>query len=228
MKGYARALLFTLVLLTGCAPKPYSTERLPEKSSSTATDQPITKAAEVAEKTGSQPTPSTTAPASKPKKQATRITAWDISGAMAARNKQKAWTASFNWLQQGSDNYQMRLFGPIGSGTLMISRAAGITTFRDGSKKDASTNAEKLLLKQTGIALPVNNLYYWIRGLPAPGSVGNTQRDEASRLKTLHQAGYVVDFMNYTRIDDTDLPTQIRLTGKGVFIKVIVKKWRIK
>jgi outer membrane lipoprotein LolB len=76
---------------------------------------------------------------------------------MAARNKRKGWSASYNWVQQGINQYQIRLFGPLGGGTVIIAKQGGTVTYTDGPKKISSHNADQLLMQQTGIQLPVNN-----------------------------------------------------------------------
>ncbi|KTD18188.1 lipoprotein insertase outer membrane protein LolB [Legionella jordanis] len=158
---------------------------------------------------------------------ASAISSWEISGAMAARNKNKGWNAAINWAQRGLGAYQIRLFGPLGSGTVLINKQGGVVTFRDGPKTASSSNAEELLKRQTGIRLPVNNLYYWVRGLPAPGNVQLAQRDETNHLRLLKQGGYLVEYGQYTRVGNAVLPTHIKLQGNGVFIKLVIKRWKI-
>jgi outer membrane lipoprotein LolB len=155
------------------------------------------------------------------------ISSWVIKGAMAAKNKQKSWTASLNWKQQGANRYQIRLFGPLGGGTVMIEKDGGVIRFKDGPKTVTSGSADQLLLQETGIRLPVKNLYYWVRGLPAPGAVQAKQYDRYNHLKTLHQDGYIIQYLNYTSKGSIDLPSKIKLTGHGVYMKLIIKSWSV-
>ena len=166
-------------------------------------------------------------PLEKRKAQTAKVASWEISGAMAAKNKTKGWSANMNWVQSGINSYQIRLMGPLGGGTVLINKTGNTITFQDGPKKVSSTNADELLLKQTGVRLPVNNLYYWVRGLPAPGGVQSEQHDKYNHLTQLKQSGYTVDFTKYTSINDIDLPSMIRLEGNGVMIKVVIKNWKV-
>ncbi|MCX7117204.1 MAG: lipoprotein insertase outer membrane protein LolB [Legionellales bacterium] len=159
--------------------------------------------------------------------QPSSITSWEISGAMAAKNQKKAWTASLDWVQSGPEQYQIRLFGPLGGGAVLIEKSKGIVTFLDGPKKVTSHNADELLELQTGIRLPVNDLYYWVRGLPASASTKSTQYDSKGHLTTLSEAGYVIHYLNYSTISNIDLPEKIVLQGHGVVIKLVIKKWSI-
>jgi outer membrane lipoprotein LolB len=166
-------------------------------------------------------------PVEKRKAQTASISSWELNGAMAAKSKNKGWSATMNWVQHGPSSYQIRLIGPLGGGTVLISRSGGTITVQDGAQKSSSTNASKLLLEKTGINLPVNNLYYWVRGLPAPGSKGSEQHDRYGHLTHLQQDGYSIGFTKYTSAKGTDLPSMIRLEGNGILIKVVVKSWQV-
>jgi outer membrane lipoprotein LolB len=163
----------------------------------------------------------------KRKAETATISSWEIRGALAAKNKAKGWSASMNWVQNGPGSYHIRLMGPLGAGTVLISKNGGAITFQDGPKKITSSNADELFLQQTGIRLPVTNLYYWVRGLPAPGAVSSEHRDQSNHLAQLRQSGYTINFGQYTTVKGADLPSLIRLEGNGVMIKVIIKNWRV-
>lgn len=155
------------------------------------------------------------------------LTHWRISGAMAAKNKRKGFAASLDWQQNGLNQYQIRLFGPLGNGAVFVEKSKGIITYTDGPKKLTSTNADNLLQKEMGVPLPVNNLYYWVRGLPAPGAVQWSTHDEHNRLTTLKQDGYTIDYLSYKSTNGYDLPNKIRLQGNNILIKLVIKKWKI-
>lgn len=163
----------------------------------------------------------------EPVSSAISLSSWELSGAIAARNSKKGWTASLNWLQQGQNEYQIRLFGPLGGGTVIIEKHGATITYRDGPKKITSTNASELLRQQTGTQLPVNNLYYWVRGIPAPGAVSSIHRDENNHLMSLNQAGYQIDYTGFIKARGMDLPSKIRLQGHGVLIKLVIKHWQV-
>lgn len=178
-------------------------------------------------KPAAEPPANKIVPLEKRKAETATVASWELSGAMAAKSKAKAWSASMNWVQRGPNSYQIRLIGPLGGGTVLINKTGNAVTFQDGAKKTSSTNADELLLKQTGIRLPVNNLYYWVRGLPAPGKVNSEQHDKYNHLVQLQQSGYNIEFNQYTSVKGIDLPSSIRLVGNGVMVKVIIKHWSV-
>jgi len=199
MKNVNRLVIVSFCLLTACAP-PRPAEELPVNK---------------------------VMPLETRKAETATISAWNIRGGLAAKNKTKGWTATINWEQSGPSNYQIRLNGPLGSGALLIDRKGGKVSFQDGPKSDSSSSAEELLQKHTGIRLPVNSLYYWIRGLPAPGGAQSEQHDKYNHLTHLQQSGYTVDISKYTSVKGIDLPSVVRLEGNGVMVKLIIKTWGV-
>ncbi|HBI22474.1 MAG TPA: outer membrane lipoprotein LolB [Legionella sp.] len=158
---------------------------------------------------------------------ASTLSAWDINGAIAAKSGKKAWTASLNWHQQAVNQYQIRLFGPLGGGSVIIEQRGTAVTYRDGPEAITSTHADDLLQKKTGVRLPVKNLYYWVRGIPAPASVQSAAYDSDHRLISLHQAGFTIDYPAYTAVGGMNLPSKIRLQGHDVLIKLVIKHWDV-
>lgn len=221
LKCWSLCLLF---LLTACAPRHHqaiqagSPDNLHGEAASNG--MPLTT-------NEASTAPATNVSPAEQAKQTASLSSWELSGAMAARGKKKSWTASVNWLQNGPGSYQIRLFGPLGSGTVMIDKKGSVVTLRDGPKKVSSSSADALLRKETGIGLPVANLYYWVRGLPAPGAVQTAQRDPNKRLLLLRQAGYTIQYLGYSAVGKAALPSHIRLQGHDIFIKMVIKKWRI-
>ncbi|HHF7349399.1 TPA: lipoprotein insertase outer membrane protein LolB [Legionella feeleii] len=230
--------LAAVVLLTACAPHP-TIETNPNVDSTSSTTKSGTQSAAGTSTAGKTTVAgANTATTDKANRTAdttsrvagtspTAVSSWEISGAMAARNKSKGWSASLNWVQSGPGQYQIRLSGPLGSGTVLVNKKGGVVTLRDGPKTASSSNADELLKQQTGVRLPVNNLYYWVRGLPAPGAVQSAKKDQANRLTLLRQSGYTIEYPQYTTVGKYVLPSQIRLQGNGVFIKVVIRRWRV-
>jgi len=155
------------------------------------------------------------------------IRSFEISGAIAAKNPKKSWTATINWLQSGPAHYQLRLYGPLGSGAMLIKRQGGQVSLQDGPKRVSSSNPDQLLLKETGVRLPVRNLYYWVRALPAPGAAKSITRDRFNHITRLSQDGYQVEYVKYTSTRKGDLPSSIRLKGHGISVKLIIKRWKV-
>ena len=158
---------------------------------------------------------------------AKHLSSWTITGAVAGKNKQKTWSASLNWKQQGLNRYQLRLFGPLGGNTILVEKNGRFVTYQNGPKHIRTTNIDQLFYKETGVRVPLHNLYYWIRGVKAPGSIQSTQYDAEGHLIALKQNGYTIRYENYQTVKNIDLPSKLRVTGPGGSLKLIIKHWEI-
>lgn len=201
------AIPFLALLLTACAPPP------PEDTmDAMTTPQTVEEKKE----------------AHKHIHAAKRLNAWTITGAIAASHERKNWTATINWRQQGLNNYLIHLFGPLGGGSVVVEKKGQVITYQDGPKRIRTTNIDNLFYKETGVRVPLHNLYYWVRGVSAPGNIEHSQKDAAGHYTLLRQGGYQITYSNYKTIKGVDLPTKIRVEGQGSKLKLVIKHWKIR
>lgn len=153
---------------------------------------------------------------------------WQIAGKVAVHTTQDSGSASVTW-QQSGQQYQVSLMGPFGAGSMKLTGGPAHVrlTTADG-KQYNSNSAEQLLAKQWGYHLPVNNLNYWIRGIPVKGVPYQARFDKANRLIALQQAGWQVQFMDYRRHGAVDLPTKVFANGNMLNAKFVIYNWQIR
>jgi len=155
------------------------------------------------------------------------LSSWNMIGALAARKNKSAWSASITWQQIDKNNYRIHLFAPLGGGGVFLEKKNAILTYQDNQKISHSSHEEELIYQQTGVSLPVHQLFYWIRGLQAPGHVQLSERNSNGHLIKLRQSGYTVFYSDYILVDNIPLPTKIRLESPNSLVKVIIKHWDI-
>lgn len=154
---------------------------------------------------------------------------WDLDALIAIRNNAKndSGTANMKW-QQSRSNYNIQLFGPLGSNSVKLSGRPGkVSMETSDGKRSSAASPEILLAAKTGWRIPVSNLYYWIRGLPVPTLGGSKIYDNANHLTQLVQQGWTIRFQNYTSVNQVDLPTKIFLANPELNVKIIVNHWQI-
>lgn len=161
------------------------------------------------------------------KTQLNRIHAWRISGAVAIKTKQQAFTASLNWRQRNYANFKIYLFGPLGMGAVTLFGAPSNVVLHANNQKYTAQSASQLLQQQLGWQLPVNNLYYWVRGLPAPGSVNRIRYDRFHHITYLNQRGWRIHYLQYTGVGRYDLPSKIYLQNRYMSGRLIISRWTI-
>ena len=79
---------------------------------------------------------------------------------------------------------------------------------------------------QLGWQLPVSNLLWWIRGLPAPDSRSRVSLDGNGRLATLQQDDWHVEYLGYAEENGLTLPSRIKLEGRDLQITLVIKDWQ--
>jgi outer membrane lipoprotein LolB len=157
-----------------------------------------------------------------------QITAWKLSGAVAVKLPSKAFTASLNWRQKNTGRYTLNLFGPLGVGAVVLNGEPGEVILQNSSgQKFMAATPEQLLRDHMGWSLPVSNLYYWVRGLPAPGLPDKIKLDQFGHLKTLQQQGWIINYLRYTAVGKNDLPSKIEMNNKRMSVKIVISSWSL-
>lgn len=152
------------------------------------------------------------------------LATWEAQGKIAVQTAHKGWNASFNW-QQSGHNYWLDLFGPLGANRISLSGNPQYALLQTGNQKDEAPNAEMLLKRRLGWYLPVNNVHYWIRGVPAPGGYDHLVRQSKKQIAMLDQQGWHITYKAYQRINGLDLPVLIEMENPRVFIRIAIYAW---
>lgn len=157
-----------------------------------------------------------------------QIPGWHINGAVAIQETNKATSASLTWDQRDKNNYTLLLQGPMGAGAAKVIGTPSEVTLTTGHQQTyVAKTPETLLAKQTGWNLPVSYLYYWVRGIPAPYLPAETTYDKYHHLTSLTQAGWQVNYLQYTAVGKLDLPTKITLEKKPFRLKLVISQWQL-
>ncbi|WP_313210688.1 lipoprotein insertase outer membrane protein LolB, partial [Stutzerimonas nitrititolerans] len=95
-----------------------------------------------------------------------------------------------------------------------------------GQGRFEADSPEALVQSQLGWQLPVSNLLWWVRGLPAPDSRSRLSLDGQSRLAMLQQDGWDVEYLGYSEENGFALPERIKLSGRDLQITLVIKDWQ--
>jgi outer membrane lipoprotein LolB len=160
------------------------------------------------------------------KNRLSQIDGWEINGKVGIRAPKDSGSGTLYWLQR-QDYYDIRLSGPLGRGAVRLTgrpAQASLEVANQGRYEAAS--AEALLEQQVGWKLPVSHLVWWVRGLPAPDSKSRLTLDGQSRLATLSQDGWTVDYLSYAEQNGYMLPERIKLHGQDLDVTLVIKDWQ--
>lgn len=160
------------------------------------------------------------------KQQITQLDGWQINGKIGIRAPRDSGSATLFWLQR-QDYYDIRLSGPLGGGAARLTGRPGDILLEVANRgRYQAESPEALLHEQLRLELPVSNLLWWIRGLPAPDSKSRITLDGASHLARLEQDGWQVEYLSYTEQNGYALPERMKLHGQDLEVTLVIKDWQ--
>jgi len=154
----------------------------------------------------------------------TLLQEWQLKGKIGVRTQHDGGSAYLDW-NQSIDSFYIVLSGPLGQGTTIVS---GNTTGARLEQADGIYIAEspdQLVLDHTGWAIPIANLLYWVKGMPAPGNPPSLTHNALGTLATLQQDGWQLDYDQYSPELGTLLPHKIRIRKDDLKVTLIIKQW---
>ncbi|WP_237054941.1 lipoprotein insertase outer membrane protein LolB [Microbulbifer sediminum] len=160
-----------------------------------------------------------------------QLQSFTIAGKLGVRSPTDNGSANINWQQQSDSNYRIHLSGPLGAGATVITGNPGSVSLKRGSEPPMrASNPAQLTQQMLGWPLPVREMFYWVRGLPAPGGSAGEKRDTAGQLQALQQAGWQLEFSDYQRVGRYTLPTRIKArtnqAAGPVKVTLVIKEWQ--
>lgn len=150
-----------------------------------------------------------------------RATRWDLDGRAAVALGQEGWQASLNWRQTGADS-ELHLAGPLGIGALVIKATPSGLSLNGAAPSDTVVAR---LQDRLGFELPLDELRYWLLGIPDPQRPFELTRNAQDRAARLSQAGWSIDYEAYMTGDRDLLPKRLILTRADARVRIAVDHW---
>ncbi len=152
---------------------------------------------------------------------------WRLNASIAAHGEEGAWDARVLW-QQAGNQYRIDLYGPLGQGAIHLAGdPSGVTLDTAEGKRYQAHDPDNLLRNNTGLILPLKQLYYWIRGLPAPDTqVSAAEYNAQIDLQTLTQNGWHISYVKYMEQDGLRLPKKLNLQNDDYYARIVISNWQ--
>jgi outer membrane lipoprotein LolB len=146
---------------------------------------------------------------------------WQLDGRAAVALGTQGWQATLTW-RQADDTAELHLAGPFGIGAVVLKQTPAGLSYNGAPPSDAvlAQVQEKL-----GFDLPIDDLHYWLLGVPNPGSSCELKRNEQDRAKSLSQAGWSVDYDRYIPVAGDLLPARLVLSRGDVRVRIVIDHW---
>lgn len=152
---------------------------------------------------------------------------WTLKGQVGIHTQTQGSSFSFLW-QQLPKQSSLHFFGPLGLGNALLEQTPQNVNLWVGNKRFTAQNPEALLQQQLGWPLPVTNLYFWIRGIPAPNAPASWQIDAQRHvLLSLSQQGWLIQYLHYQTVKNLLLPDKIYLARDNLQAKIIIHQWNL-
>lgn len=148
---------------------------------------------------------------SRQRDQLQKLNSWELRGRVNVRYDNESHTPRIIWLQQNVD-YNIRLWGTFNAGATEIVGRPGFVTMENDGQMLSANSPEDLILEQLGYELPVSQLNYWIKGLPAPDSEAQLAFNELNQLTTIQQADWTINLSDMRQYGALNLPRRVELT----------------
>jgi len=160
-----------------------------------------------------------------------QIHQWELHGRLAITMDSRGGQATILWSRDGVREL-LALNGPIGSGSVRISRDIHGARLRDSAKREIQAETiEQLLQIYSGWRLPIANLDWWVRGLPVPGTMFHHELDHSGRIEVLVQDHWHVHYDRYKTINGLDLPHRVTLAREAIndepaiAARLVIDRW---
>ncbi len=158
---------------------------------------------------------------------------WHLLGKLGYRRGADGGSAWIDWRQQG-DSFSVRLQGPFGAGATHIhGDAQGAVLSQSGSPDESAATPAALTAELFGWTLPVEQLRYWVRGVPDPRlPVAALEVDARGVLIRLRQHDWMLQFLDYRATPAGSMPGRILAAHDApdappLKVTLIIKSWQV-
>ncbi|WP_114418496.1 lipoprotein insertase outer membrane protein LolB [Marinospirillum perlucidum] len=146
---------------------------------------------------------------------------WRAQGRLAIKTPNDGQTLNLDWQQDGY-SYQLQIFGPLGQGSARLDgRPFYVTLVTSDGQTLQAASPEQLLRQGLGLQLPLSNMVYWIRGLPAPGPY------QQLNTSSLLQDGWQLEWRRFTQVEERRLPALLVANQGDLEIRLAIHSWQL-
>ena len=147
---------------------------------------------------------------------------FDLSGRLAARYGNEAFTGNLAWRHARSAD-EMLISSTMGAGVARLVRDGSSVVLTTAEPKEyRASDAEALTEEVLGFRVPLSGLADWVRGRPSTESPASAEYAPDGRLRSLKQQGWNIEYLEYAG----DLPSRMRLTYPNIELRLAISQWK--
>lgn len=151
---------------------------------------------------------------------------WLLEGKLGYRDSRDGGSAWVNWQQSGT-TFNVQLHGPFGTGATRILGDNNHAELQQSGRDTRMATSPAALTEQLfGWQWPVDQLQFWVRGIPSPHEPTTLRAHNAEgTLATLQQSNWQLEFTGYEQVDQWILPTRINGSSGEFSFTLVIKRW---
>ena len=151
---------------------------------------------------------------------------WSLTARLGISNGEDGGYGELVWKQDG-DAFDFTVHAPVTGKTWRLygdAHAATLEGVRDAVLRGA--DAMQLLQSETGWAVPMAELRYWIRAMRAPRGRSQLVFDAQGLPAELMQAGWKVEYRDWMEGAEPALPRKVFASRGKARVRVVVEQWQ--
>ena len=158
---------------------------------------------------------------------------WELSGRVGMRTSEGGGSLALVW-RRSPERQTLDFANPLGKRVLRVEEDAHGAHAVDAQQRHyRGKDVESLLAETLNMQVPLAGLVYWIRGLPLPDTADQSSFDRFGRLQRLAQLGWDIEFLDYARVNDLELPAKIFLRYENTAqpdtaalqLRLVINQW---
>ena len=154
-----------------------------------------------------------------------KLDRYGLNGRVAVAANGQGFSASLRY-QQRASHTNLALDGPLGIGGLRVDiegKDIEIATSR-GDKLDGQAARDELE-RRLGFQLPLDELRWWLLGIPAPGEASINEDGGSGEIRDFTQSGWRVSINSRAAGLGFSLPQRLTAEREGARLKLFVQAW---
>jgi len=151
---------------------------------------------------------------------------WRARGKFSYRSSETTESGNFDWRQQGK-NYKLRLYGPLGIGSVKISGNLNLVRIQTGDYDISSDQPLSLLYRLTGLEIPLNSMSMWLTGNPSSLSPSNITFNHEGQIDGFTERNWLLSYSDFKELDKQQIPTTINAHKDGINLRMLVYSWKV-
>jgi outer membrane lipoprotein LolB len=155
-----------------------------------------------------------------------QVTAFELEGRIHLRLPNDAFPGRVRWQHRTQDD-ELWFYSPLGSAVARLRQdESGALLVTSEGHEYRAADLHQLAFDVLGWDLPLQQLPFWVRGLPGPGEA-ERDVDNQGRTALIRQNGWEVAYLAWAPAGVTGLPSKLDLKGARLRMRLAVENWKV-